>query len=206
MALTLPAPLVERLRKVHINAQRTPYYHIGDYMQRFWVLGDRCPRRNADNPQWHGSAGGLLYRLLTRFIAIRAHVTMRSDSDRHLHDHPWWSVSIVVSGGYWEVCRPTIRAYKKPDHYRTLLANISHYLPTPEICEHAESFGIFWRRPGAVVFRRASDAHRLILPFGLHAHSLFVMGRKTNAWGFYTERGKVGYREYFAQHREVPSC
>ena len=33
---------------------------------------------------------------------IRLHHILRSDNDRHLHDHPWDFVSILLSSGYTE--------------------------------------------------------------------------------------------------------
>lgn len=34
---------------------------------------------------------------------VYIHKFMRSDDDRALHDHPWWFVSIVLRGGYYEI-------------------------------------------------------------------------------------------------------
>ncbi|WP_058035173.1 hypothetical protein [Burkholderia pseudomallei] len=47
--------------------------------------------------------------------------------------------------------------------------------------------------------RRAGDFHRLILPRATVAKSIFVMGRRTNSWGFLTPHGKVGWRAYLAR-------
>lgn len=40
-----------------------------------------------------------------RWFNIYLHKIMRSDDDRALHDHPWWNVSIVLRGGYFELMR-----------------------------------------------------------------------------------------------------
>ena len=37
-----------------------------------------------------------------RWLNIYHHMVLRSDDDRALHDHPWWSISIVVNGGMFE--------------------------------------------------------------------------------------------------------
>jgi len=37
-----------------------------------------------------------------RWFNIYLHHILRSDEDRALHDHPWWNVSIILRGGYWE--------------------------------------------------------------------------------------------------------
>lgn len=37
-----------------------------------------------------------------RFFNIYIHHFLRSDDDRALHDHPWWSVSVLLVGSYRE--------------------------------------------------------------------------------------------------------
>lgn len=61
---------------------RKPDFIIGradePYIHRWWVI----PRN--------------------RWFNIYLHKILRSDDDRALHDHPWWNVSIVLRGGYFE--------------------------------------------------------------------------------------------------------
>ena len=52
-------------------------HHLGDYMHQ-WIL-------------------------LTPFGTLRLHHILCSDTDRHLHDHPFDFTSLLLSGGYWEV-------------------------------------------------------------------------------------------------------
>lgn len=33
---------------------------------------------------------------------VYLHKFLRSDDDRALHDHPWWFVSLILKGAYWE--------------------------------------------------------------------------------------------------------
>jgi hypothetical protein len=42
------------------------------------------------------------YILNTRWVAIYIHHLLRSDIERHLHDHPWPFVSLILRGGYTE--------------------------------------------------------------------------------------------------------
>lgn len=131
---------------------------------------------------------GIAYRVITHFLGIRLHQILRSDNDRHLHDHPFASISIVLRGGYWETM-PLMSARqvaKLPTGTQE---------PTREV----------WRGPGAIVLRRASSRHRLRLPDGRDCWSIFIMsGRKhrpdgkPEGWGFYVPgRGKIPRREYF---------
>jgi len=156
------------------RAARTPYWHLDGYMSRYWLFGGsyRDDRATAER-DWKGSR---LDRWIGRWVAARVHHIHRSDDDRHLHDHPFWSISIVLQGGYYEVL---------PDRQ----GQHPHY---DDLCAYSR-----WVSPGKIVFRRGTDRHRLLLPENQGPTvSLFIMGPKTNEWGFYTDRGKVHWREY----------
>lgn len=194
--------ILNALLRLHANAFATPYYHLHGYMIRDWILGYRSPERNRDNPVWKSGfspKSSAVYRWLCRHIVIRAHTILRSDSDRHLHDHPSWSLSIVLEGGYWEVFEPTQYALDRLDIYYRLLECLERETPDSWLCAH---YGIHWRGPGAIVFRRATDFHRLVLPRGSIAKSIFAMGKRSNSWGFKTPEGKVYWRTYLGLDKE----
>jgi hypothetical protein len=201
--------LLKPLMRLHSKACETPYYHLSGYMLRDWILGYRSPERNGDNPVWkQGNGpkpGGALYRWLCRHIAIRAHTILRSDNDRHLHDHPGWSLSIVLEGGYWEVCEPNWTAVNFPSSYEFVLQQLDRGLVGERDVfdrDYLACFNIHWRGPGAIVLRKATDCHRLILPRGTVAKSIFAMGKKSNSWGFKTPEGKVYWRTYLGLDKE----
>lgn len=103
----------------------------------------------------------------TPWFEIRLHHILRSDEDRDLHDHPWPFVSLILSGGYWE------------------------YRPSREpFCGVNRQ----WRRPWSIAYRRAEDAHRLKLTRPVW--TLVFTGPRRRAWGFYTRRGWVHWRDY----------
>lgn len=108
-----------------------------------------------------------------RWFNIYLHNIVRSDDDRALHDHPWWNVSIVLRGGYWEVMPPWRPLY--PDMCLDLF--------------HAPKTVRVRRRPGSIVFRRACDAHRLEVAEGASCWSLFITGPKLREWGFWCPQG-----------------
>lgn len=64
-------------------AKRNPYSHIGDYMERYWIV--------AYGKWWAFD------------VALRVHHILRSDMDRAFHDHPWPYISVILRGGYTEV-------------------------------------------------------------------------------------------------------
>lgn len=127
------------------RAQRTPYFHLEGYMERWW-----------------------LFRLFPMYghyawLSARVHHILRSDYDRALHDHPWWYITIILKGGYWEV--------------------------TPK--------GTKWYGPGRIRFARAKSQHRLVVPKGEDAWTLFIHGPKSRDWGFQiSETEWVYWKDY----------
>lgn len=53
-----------------------------------------------------------------------------------------------------------------------------------------------WYGPGSVLLRRAEHLHRLILPAGAPATTLFLHRAKSREWGFRTDGGWVHWRSY----------
>ena len=126
-----------------------PDVRVPVYMERWWWI----PRNWAMN--------------------VYLHIVRRSDDDRALHDHPWWSFSLVLEGGYYE-----------------------HEIMTGGI--HRRT----WFGPGSMRFRWAGKmAHRLELQWhnGIeHAQTLedcywreapattvFITGPVLRRWGFH---------------------
>jgi hypothetical protein len=100
------------------------------------------------------------------------HVQVKSDPERPLHDHPWDNHSVILSGGYDEMYWP----YSAKSESRVQVE-----LPEP-----------MWRvcRKGDAVSRKASWAHRLILPPGVpYTMTLFTTGPKVREWGFWYPDG-----------------
>ena len=149
MRIWMPTWLADAIIR---RALRTPYFHLKDYMNRWWLK----------RPRGHGAHNDVSETNRTGW-GIRVHKTLRSDNDRAHHDHPWWNISLVLKSGYWEV-----------------MADGRH----------------IWRGPGSIVFRRATDRHRLIIPAGSPCWSLFIMGPWQRDWGFWPEWGWTYWRDY----------
>lgn len=92
------------------------------------------------------------------------HEVLRSDDDRAGHDHPWTNTSFVIDGGYHEQTYDEWKPWE-PEH-------------------------LLWRGPGSIVNRKATDTHRLIVPDGGKAITLFMTGPKERDWGFWCPDGK----------------
>lgn len=95
----------------------------------------------------------------TRWFSLYLH---RLDCPRehpHCHDHPWWFVTLILWGGYWE------KAY------------------------HDTSFSLpywRWQRPGKILYRPAEWKHSVITPVlpNRPMWSLVLVGPKSREWGF----------------------
>jgi len=128
---------------------REPDFVIGEpgqpYLRRWWLL----PR----NPLFN----------------IYLHQIIRSDQDRELHCHPWWNLSIILRGLYYE---------RMP-------------LDRKQSAELDEDCCIDkLRAPMDVVIRRGGDRHRLIVD-GAPCWSLFITGPRYRTWGFHCRKGFV---------------
>lgn len=100
-----------------------PDFVIGDnFMHRWWLILNRKPDgdtddRNVNRPGIRRS----------RFLNCYLHLTLKSDSDRHLHDHPWVNISIILAGRYIEVFEDQ-RVLRKPGDIVFRLPSKSHRL------------------------------------------------------------------------------
>lgn len=135
------------------DAKKNPYFHLEGYMERYWLYPF-----SEDNA-----------------INVRIHHILRSDTDRHLHDHPWPSTSVILKGGYWETMPADPNQDPKLDETNRIRV---------------------WRSPGDVITRAANSRHAIELPEGQTSWSMFIMGKYEQQWGFYTAEGKVYWREY----------
>ncbi len=174
------------LKFLRARAQRTPYFHLPGYMNRYWLVPYwrvvRRPVRAVDSlgAPYEGyltdGTGPVSFRfrpvaaVLQRLgIAARLHCILRSDDGRDPHDHPWPYVTVILSGGYTE---------HRYDEHGSLLSSK-------------------WHGPGSVLFRRAADWHRLELLPGQLTWTLFITGAKQQGWGFLTAPGeKTPWHEY----------
>lgn len=147
-------------------AQRTPYEHLYHadgtlYMGRWWLL----------QPRWW-----------TLGIAVRVHHIATPDLDRHLHDHPWPFLSIVLRGWYVE-SRPISRAPCFRED------------ADEEICYLTQ------RHAGSVAYRASTDRHRIIHLSQESVWTVVITGPKSRTWwGFFTRAGKIYWRDYPSVH------
>lgn len=107
-----------------------------------------------------------------RVLSIYLHQFLRSDDTEAMHDHPWWSFSLILRGSYVDLCkRPSGRMVRRV------------------------------MRAGQWLLRPPRWAHRILLDDGAEpCWTLFVTGPTVREWGFHCPGGWVGYREFNRQH------
>lgn len=181
----------------HIYGESAAGVHQSPYMRRWWLLGhgthrDRIPANvgAGDFQNQRNRKAGWLHNWIAQRLVIRVHQILRSDRGRDLHDHPAWNISIVLEGGYWELVPAEHEGSNYPFRMPYTQEPALYHICTREPCI------ALWRKPGAWVFRRARTRHQIILREGESSYSLFIVGRKSNEWGFYTAAGKVPHWRY----------
>ena len=151
--------MIEWLAEKLLNrAIQTPYTHLDGYMLRWWLVpysstaeGEGCGPVSWRRP---------IAKMLQLFgIAVRIHLILRSDDARHMHNHPWWFVSLLLDGEYVE---------QQPVYIEGRYSG----------CSSKRFFA------GSIIFRRASTIHRLHLFPGESVLTMFVTGPRGQAWGF----------------------
>ena len=108
------------------------------------------------------------YILSTKYIGVYLH-RFWIDDDDGLHDHPWHSISCLLSGSYDE---------EMPERQKVPYGPTIHKLRRP-------LHPLFY-------FRNKYAAHRITIPINTQEStwSLFVrFGTKRRTWGFYRNKG-----------------
>jgi len=81
------------------------------YMQRWNIIGHYKTDANGNDIEGERTLGSKILDRLTRgrMHAIRLHYIARDDGARHLHNHPFYFMSLILKGGYFEVLEGTTR-------------------------------------------------------------------------------------------------
>lgn len=173
------------VRMLICKARKTPYSHLasvnGDlYMGRFWLVPYRA--WNKLSP-WRHPLGWFIQLF---GVAVRIHHIASPDLDRHMHDHPWSFISVILKGGYVE--------------------RLPVYQPFPVFyagdSEEGEVGRNEYRVRGSVRYRSRFCRHTIVsvLP---DTWTLFITFKPKQDWGFFTPQGKVLHREYAGENLVV---
>lgn len=115
-----------------------------------------------------------------RFFNIYRHRILRSDDDRALHDHPWWSFSICLSGAMTEILSADGSRWRvvHAGDFRLRSAAAGHRLVLHPLRVRC--------RDGRVI--------RTERP----CETLFVTGPKIREWGFWCPNGWRHWKDFTA--------
>ena len=174
------------------RAMRTPYSHLQRengqwYMRRYWLVPyNYIPSFGPIGCGWVGWDRPIARILQHLDVAIRVHHIMEPDMGRHLHDHPWHWISVVLAGGYEEAT----------PRYQSL--ECAFFNQDAEPCHYR------WRDTGSVCLRRPGDRHTVARLSEHGAWTLFITFKKRQEWGFYTSDGKIHHTEYHGSAHIAP--
>jgi len=137
-----------------------------------WLV---TPKRKADfligpNPHDPYMRRWYLIRRNNKFN-IYLHQMLHDDDDQAPHDHPWWSLSLCLSG--------VIKEYETPAEPNFLGSKLR----------------INIIKKGMWKWRGKEYIHRLVLPEG-EAWTLFITGPKARVWGFHCPKGFVVWHKF----------
>jgi hypothetical protein len=135
--------------------------------------------RNADEEIFNSD--GRLY--LRRWFIIKSnrfniylHNFHSSDEDRALHDHPWWSIGMILKGQYLEHMpqNHTMWVYQKNRDEKVVV-----------------------RHKFEPVYRAPHHIHRIELIDNKPVWTLFITGPKRRKWGFWCPQGFRRDKDFF---------
>lgn len=117
----------------------------------------------------------------TPLFAVFLHRIHKDDLDRDPHDHPWWFVSLVISGSYEEEIWNTADVAADPYCYQVV--SVARIRVHGRFSVHATSRKII---------------HRITRIDGL-LWTVLVTGRRHRSWNFWPDSGPVDWREYYSR-------
>ena len=154
--------LLPRLQR--LAESRPPNFEVtrdggaGIYLRRWWLL----PRNNRFNVYLHN---------------------MLKDDDDILHDHMYWSLSLVLTDGLDEVYAP----HPKDDSLVCAWVGLDYI----DLEKYKRTI-----REGQLVLRSPHMAHQLIVK--KPAWTLFITGPRVKEWGFWCPKGFRHWKDYVA--------
>ena len=132
--------------------------------------------------------------------SLRYHRWYRSDDKRAMHDHPWWFITLVLTGSYedWTEgqicakCNGVGKLYTRRVEY--------HDFVICDVCDgRGFEIAIERMRPGKLSFRPALHTHTVsVAPGG--CRTLLLMGPQRRKWGFWA-RKKSGKWKWFKANK-----
>lgn len=116
-------------------------------------------------------------------LNIYLHKFLGSDDDRALHDHPWWFVSILLKGRYWEHRADGSRNLRKAPSIAFRRATTAHRVEL-----ETGAFVDPW------------DPNDAGPSYEIPATTLILTGPKMRSWGFHCPNGWEHWRKFIERN------
>jgi hypothetical protein len=105
---------------------------------------------------------------------VYLHKFTSSDFDEALHDHPWSSIGVLLSGSYKELVPKNITEWNMGSR---------------------ETITII-RKPFMPVYREPGTVHKIELINDDPVWTLFLTGPKVKSWSFWCNKGPVDHKDF----------
>lgn len=143
------------------------------------------------------------YLFESKHLNIYLHKFHRADSDE-LHDHPWSFISIVLWNGYIEetfVKPPKLRPWSMLT--KCVVDKAKYYDGNENYVFSLKEYPTQKKRiyPGQILFRKATDAHRVELINNKPAYTLLINFGYVRQWGFFTKNYWQHFKSYFQDNQ-----
>lgn len=155
------------------RAQRTPYFHIDGYMQRWWLFNPYPSDRSMSDAD-RGRA-----KRFSWLPSVRIHHILREDRAAHHHDHPWNARTIILRGWYDEV------------RFERGLHTALEWLPVTHRRERGDTARILF-----------GQFHHIDRVCAGGVWTLFITWSYGGSWGFNVDGVKVPHRQYAKRYPE----
>lgn len=110
-----------------------------------------------------------------RFFNIYLHKIVRDDDDRALHDHPWWSLSIIIKG--------SLREHDEAGAH--IRRRFTVRLRNPEYAHRLE-----------LLKSPSLDTRKDIVFLPNPCWTFFITGPRIREWGFHCPKGWRHWRDF----------
>jgi len=155
------------------RSQRTPYFHLPGYMDRWWLFNAYPANRSLPDAE-RGKA-----KTISWLPSVRIHHILREDRAAHAHDHPWNARTIILRGDYTE---------------RRLVGRLVH--------GNGEVWQRIKRDPGDTARLRFGEFHHIERVSEGGVWTLFITWSYGGSWGFNVAGQKVPWRDYLKRYPE----
>jgi hypothetical protein len=157
------------------RSQRTPYFHLDGYMNRWWLFNPYSPEVAKENTERYK-------RKLPSWVpSIRVHHILREDLGRHFHDHPWDARTIILKGWYTERRLEDMITYRGRGDRGGYLEGLERE---------------YMRSKGHTATINYGEYHTIDEVSEGGVFTLFFTWKYCGGWGFLVDGKKVPWREY----------